>query len=126
MLKQKRIFTFSYLMIWIIFIVFRFNDLGKIIWLTQFIFSEQILVEWFHLERLHSKFNKVYDQLHDSFLNNIDENTPQGKTTIINAMVDYESAKSSACIKLSTNIFNKLNPELTKKWDQIRNELGMD
>ena len=126
MLYRKRLFTLFYLILWFIIILFRHNDLGIIIWLTQFIFSSHILAEWFHLEILGYKYDQIYNQFHSDFLNNIGENTPQAKATLVYAFANYESAKSSAAIKLSTRIFERQNPDLTKKWEKTRMDLGMD
>jgi len=44
----------------------------------------------------------------------------------LDAFVEYESAKSAAGLLLPTKIFDEINPELTKRWEQIKKELKMN
>lgn len=126
MLKSKRLFTCLYVLIWLLIIIGRENNLTFVTWVTQFVFSGEIVMQWVFLERLHYKYNHIYNELHNNYLNKIDGNTIEGKVTIINALVNYESAKASYGIKTSTKIFNEINPKLTHEWEKIRTLLRMD
>jgi hypothetical protein len=114
-----------YLVIWWV-LAFSSASLDVIIWIIQIIFSSEIIVQWFSLEILHRRQKHIYEELHTHFLHKTGDNSPGAIATILDSFASYESAKSSASCLLSTKVFNKLNPKLTKKWEQVRNELKMN
>ncbi len=126
MLCSKRIITSGYVAIWVLAFALRHNNLEILTWITQIVFSGAIIAQWMNLEVLRFRHENTYEQLHSHFLHEISENSPRAVATILDAFVAYESAKSSAGCLLSSKVFNKLNPEITKKWDQIRQELNMN
>ncbi len=126
MLVSKRFFIGAYLAIWMLLFSFQNVDLKVTIWITQIIFSTEIIVQWLSLEVLHIRQERTYEKLHTHFLHEVGGNSQRAIATILDSFVAYESAKSSASYLLSTKAFNKLNPSLTKKWEQVRNELNMD
>lgn len=126
MLIKKRSITAFYAIIWILAITLRHNNLEILTWITQLVFSGEIVASWIKLEMLRFRHERVYNQLHDHFHHSIGQETSNAKANIIDAFVAYESAKSAAGILLSTKVFNRLNPDLSKKWDQIRSDLNMD
>lgn len=126
MLYPKRLIIGGYILAWFIAFSLRHNDLDVLTWITQLVFSGEIIAQWLNLEFLRYRHDRTYEQLHNHFLHGIDSNKLEAKASILNSFTEYESAKASAGLLLSTKVFNKLNPSLTKKWSEIRNELKMD
>lgn len=126
MLSTKRLITGGYVALWLLAFSLRLNNLAILTWITQVVFSGEVVAQWLNLEVLRSRFEQVYEQLHSHFLYEIDANTSKTIATTLDSFVAYESAKSSAGILLSTKVFDQLNPALTEKWSQIRQELKMN
>lgn len=125
MLKKTRIAVGGYLLIWLVAVTTRKTNLDLITWITQIVFSGEIIVSWISLEILRLRHERVYERFYDFFRNNQKQN-PQALATILDIFTDYESAKSAASLKLSTKTFNRLNPSLSEKWTKIRKKLKMD
>jgi hypothetical protein len=126
MLQTKRFVVGGYAVAWLLAFTLRHNNLELLTWITQLVFSAEIVDQWLKMEVLRSKCEQTFDQLHAHFLHGIGESSAAAVATILDAFIMYESAKSSAGIKLSTKIFQKLNPTLSKEWEKIRRDLGMD
>jgi len=126
MLISKRLYIGAYLITWIFIFSFQNTNLNIIIWVTQIIFSGEIITQWLSLEVLRIRQERTYEKLHTHFLHEIGGNSKRAIATILDSFVAYESAKSSASYLLSTKIFNELNPKLTKEWEQVRSELKMN
>lgn len=126
MLVKKRVSTFGYLLVWLVLFAFRTTDLSVLIWITQVVFSQAILVQWFNMEVLCLRFDRVYDCLHAHFLHGIGGHTTKAVATILDAFVLYESAKAAAGLLLSTKVFEELNPALSEEWARARSDLGMN
>ena len=126
MLFNKRLITAGYAVLWVLAFSLRHNNLEILSGITQTLFSGEVLAQWINLEVLRFRYERTYERLNNHFFHEIGADTPKAIATILDNFVAYESAKSSAGILLSINIFNKLNPSLTKKWNMIRQELKMD
>ncbi len=126
MLVSKRLLVGIYLVIWVLLFSFRDIDLDLIIWVTQLVFSGEIIVQWLNLEVLRFRQERTYEKLHAHFLHEIGGDSQRAIATILDSFVAYEAAKSSASYLLSTKVFNELNSELTQKWEQVRSELKMN
>ncbi len=97
-----------------------------LIWITQLVFSGEIIAQWLSLEVLHSRYERTYEQLQMHFLHETGADSHRAIAAILGVFVDYEAAKSAAGLLLSTKIFEEINPGLTRKWEQIKNELKMN
>ena len=126
MLCRSRVITAGYLIAWIVAFALRHNDLDLLIWITQLVFSGEIIAQWLSLEVLHFRYERTYEQLHAHFLQEAGGSSQKAIATILDAFVEYESAKSAAGLLLPTKIFNQINPALTVKWEQIRKDLKMN
>lgn len=126
MLIKKRGLVLLYIAFWILLFSLRGTDLSTMMWVTQIVFSGDIIAQWLSLEALRARQERTYDRLHNHFLHKIGSGSAKEIATILDAFVTYETAKSSSSCLLSSKVFHKLNPSLTKKWEQIRNDLGMD
>lgn len=126
MLPSKRLYVGVYLVTWVLVFSFQNIGLNVTIWITQIVFSGEIITQWLSLEVLRIRQERTYEKLHTHFLHEIGGNSQRAIATILDSFVAYESAKSSASYLLSTKAFNKLNPALTEKWEQVRSELKMN
>lgn len=126
MLVSKRGLVLVYIASWVLLFSFRDTDLSIMMWITQIVFSGEIIAQWLSVEALRARQERTYERLHNHFLHKIGSDSAKEIATILDAFVTYETAKSSSSCLLSSKIFHKLNPSLTKKWEQIRNDLGMD
>lgn len=126
MLVGKRVLMLVYIACWVLLFSFRDTDLSIMMWITQVVFSGDIIAQWLSLEALRARQERTYERLHNHFLHKIGSDSAREIATILDAFVNYETAKSSSSCLLSSKVFHKLNPSLTKKWEQIRTDLGMD
>ena len=126
MAKKERIKVFLYFLLWIAAISCRSTDLGLVLTLTQVLFSGDILFHWIKLELLRSRNDNIYGQLYSHFLNRVSPTQNPGIAGILHSFASYESAKASASIRQSSEIFYRLNPRLSAEWDEIREQLGID
>jgi hypothetical protein len=125
MLSRKRVIIFGYLLAWLSAFSLRHDNLELLTWLTQLVFSGEILTEWLKLEILRFRHERTYDEIYSHFLHKLGQDSPCATANVLNAFVTHESAKSTAGILLSTNDFQKLNSTLSKRWEKICRELDM-
>ncbi|MBE9006662.1 hypothetical protein IQ259_16710 [Fortiea sp. LEGE XX443] len=125
MLGRKRIIIFGYLLAWLFAFFLRHDHLELLAWITQLVFSGEIIAEWLKLEILRFRYERTYDDLYSHFLHKIGQDSSHATANVLNSFVNYEAAKSSAGILLSTDDFEKLNPTLSKRWEKICQELDM-
>ena len=126
MLVRKRWVIGFYLVAWFLAFALRHNNLALITWITQLVFSGEIIAGWLKLECLRLRHERTYEQLHAHFLHGIGGDQPRAIANVLDAYVAYESTKAAAGMLLSSKIFEDLNPELTKRWEQIKHDLKMD
>jgi hypothetical protein len=126
MLFSKRLITLFYIIVWLFAISSRDTNFDLLTWITQILFSGEIITQWIKLEISRFKYENIYNQLHKHFLHKTGDTTPESIASILDIFVTYESEKLAAGIKLSSKFFYKLNPSLTKKWEKIRTELKMN
>lgn len=125
MLVTKRVIVGFYLFLWALAFTLRHNNLELLTWITQLVFSGEIVAGWLTLESLRFRHERTFEQLHAHFLYDIGDDAPSAVANVLDAFVAYESAKSSAGILLSSKVFHELNPTLIKRWEQIKADLGM-
>lgn len=125
MAKMERVKILIYFCIWFFAILYRNTDLGLLLIFTQMLFSGEIMIRWLKIEVLRAKNESIYEKLYTLFLNKVDSENKKHIGSILDAFASYESAKSSASIKQSTKVFNRLNQKLTNDWNDIRDSLGI-
>lgn len=123
MLVSKRWTVGIYVVLWVLAFALRHNSLQLLTWITQVVFSGRVFAGWLTLESLRFRHERTFDQLHAHFLHDIGDDVPRAIADVIDAFVEYESTKSSAGILLSSKVFNQLNSEISKKWEQIKMDL---
>ena len=125
MLERRRIIISIYLVAWITAILIRHDSLEIIAWITQLVFSGEIIAEWLKLEIFRFRCKQMYQELYDYFRLKSEQDSLNGIATVLNAYATYEAAKSDAGILLSKKDFNELNPTLSKKWEKICQKLNI-
>ena len=125
MLVSKRVITLAYMMLWVFLFAMPESNPETLMWITQLVFSTEVLIQWLTLELLRIAYKNTYDELHSLYLNEIHGEPPKAIATILDSFTAYESAKHSAGFLLSSKVFFKMNDELTEKWNQIREDLEM-
>ena len=126
MLQRERISVAGYLLIFILLIAIRSVSLHLILFLTQTLFSADIVVHWMKTESYCSRAARVRDRLRQFFLQGGNASTPEGLAIALIAFADYECAKDEAAMPLDEQIFQNLNPDLSTKWNKLRSELKID
>lgn len=125
MLKPERIKVALYSVLLLFALLSRESDLGVIVALTQTFFAGGILLGWIKLELLRIKNEGVYSSLYSLHLNQRRTFNANEVAMVLDEFAEYECAKSSASIKLSSRMFHKLNASLTEEWDTIKRTVGL-
>ncbi len=121
MARRERVKAAVYVALWLVFLHYRRTELVWIVAVSQAIFSEQILSKWLRLEWLRIRSEKTFDDVFKLF-----QTRPvvaQFNAHALDALAMYESAKATAAVTLSSNIFDKLNPSLSAEWDKVKTTL---
>lgn len=121
MAKTERFKVFSYIVIFIVVVLYRNTDLAVATASAQAVFSEQILSRWFRLEWLRARCDQTYNKLYAIF-----QSCPSRTTTnarVLECFAFYEAGKANAGIMLSSRVFNRLNPSLSYEWERIKTTL---
>lgn len=126
MAKKERKKVGLYALAYLFFVFNRSTDISVVIALSQLLFSEALIVRLITVEVLRSRLESIYDGLYAMYRHNLDLSKEAGYAEILNFFALYESAKASAGLKQSSEIFFKLNPILTKKWLEIKQQLNID
>ncbi|MEH2223151.1 hypothetical protein [Nostoc sp.] len=125
MLGRKRVIILGYLLGWFFAFSLRYDNLQLLMWITQLVFSAEIISEWLKLEILRFRHERTYEELYYHFLHKIGQDSSRAIANVLNALVNYEAAKSNAGILLSTKDFQELNPILSNRWKKICQELDI-
>lgn len=122
----ERIRILGYFAFWLLAVFWRDTPIDLLVVITQTVFSGEIIARLVSLELLRHRNEDLFEELYHEFLHQVDFDSPTGTACILDAFASYESAKAAASLKQSTKIFNEMNPQLIKEWDEIRSKLGID
>lgn len=125
MLPLVRAKTVVYLIIWFVILVVRQSSLELVLWISQIVFSVDILAYWLSLELLRWRHARVYDDLYQHFLHNHGEENAAGKATVLDLFATYESTKAVVGVLLDSKIFFRENAAISKKWEDLREKLSI-
>ena len=125
MLPMVRTKTFLYFAIWLVILAIRQRSLDLVIWISQLVFSIDILAYWLSLELLRLRHSRVYEDLYQHFLHNHGEETPEGRATILDLFATYESGKAVVGVLLDSKIFFRENSRISNYWNEIRGKLSI-
>ena len=122
--ERKRVVVYAVVYVFLVFN--RGTDISVVIALTQLLFSEELIVRLITIEVLRSRMESIFEGLYAMYRHSLDLSKEAGFAEILNFLVLYESAKASAGIKQSSEIFFRLNPELSNRWLEIKAQLKID
>lgn len=125
MLPSVRVKTVVYLIVWLVILIVRQSSLDLVLWISQIVFSVDILAYWISLEMLRSRHARVYDDLYQHFLHNHGEENAEGKATILDLFATYESSKAVVGVLLDSKVFFRENERISKKWEDVRGKLNI-
>jgi hypothetical protein len=123
MLTWQRTKILVYFGLWIVAVMNRAADIGTLAIIVQALFSEQIFSKHIRLEWLQRRSEAIYSKAHSLFLQK--SSTKHFMACSLEILCEYETAKASASIVLSSRIFNRDNPEITAQWDAVRSKLSL-
>jgi hypothetical protein len=126
MAARERAKVLIYFIVWILAALWRGTPLDILVVVTQTVFSGEILARLVSIEVLRHRNEALFEELYHEFLHKVDFRSSTGTACILDAFATYEAAKASAALKQSTRIFTALNPDLTRQWKEITEQLGMD
>lgn len=126
MAVRERIKVLIYFIVWILVALWRGTPLDILVVVTQTVFSGEILARLISIEVLRHRNEDLFEELYHEFLHKVDFHSSTGTACILDAFATYEAAKASATLKQSTRIFKALNPDLTRQWKEITEQLGME
>jgi len=125
MVNPERLKVAVYAILLLFSLLSRETDLSVIIALTQIFFAGGVLFSWIKLEILRMKNEQIYDSLYSLHLNQHEAFNVNEMATLLYTFAEYECAKSSASIKLSSRVFHKLNAALTEEWETIKRTISL-
>jgi hypothetical protein len=123
MVRRERKFLCAYVVIYLLIIFYRDTDLAFIAVVSQAIFSEQILSRYLRLEWFRMRTEKTFDEVYRMFQSKPDKDNLQAQT--LDFLVNYETTKATAGIPLSSRLFERLNPTLSREWECIKKKLNI-
>lgn len=118
MVKVERAKISIYAILWLVCLLYRRNDLGVVLVASQAVFSEQVLAKWIRLEWLRMRFERTFDDVYKLFQSQ--PPVEQFNAMALTSFSMYETAKANAAVTLSSKLFDKLNPSLSKEWEKIK------
>lgn len=125
MLVKERLKTVIYSCVLLLLLTCRQTSTGWLLLLAQTLFSADLVLSWLRMERFRYRTNRVHDSLKQFFLQDGSVATPNGMAIVLVAFTDYECAKDEAAFPFDSDIFNKLNPLLSKQWEEMKIQLNI-
>ncbi|WP_085507151.1 hypothetical protein [Thalassobacillus devorans] len=129
MAKRERVILGTFLLLFLLAILFRNTELELISILAQTLFASTLISAYLRLEVLHSKNKSIYNCLYDIFLfhsQSTSENDEKLSAKLLDCFVKYESAKAYSGVKQDSKVFLKINPQVTQEWEEIKRSLNIE
>lgn len=112
-----------YVIAWFGAVIYRDTPLPLLATCAQVIFGEQIIARFLRLLWLQWRCEQVFSDLAGAFTVGVTNPTFGARVMVI--YTKYEAAKALAGITLSSKIFEKVNPQLSATWDQLKRTHGI-
>lgn len=126
MLIKERIKIISYILLFLISLLYKGANLSAVAIIAQTLFSGEVICKWLYMECLKNENEKIYDGLYHLFLSYSDSRKNEFTAQVIDYLVKYESVKAYCGIKQSSKIFFQINSEVSKEWEDIKKKLKID
>lgn len=127
MLHKERWKSIISLIILFVLVLIRSTHIEVILFIVQLLFGTSIITTWIKLEIYKSETEKIYKKCRDIYLpiSKEQEVTNVNLSKILDITIEYETLKARMGVILSTKIFNEINPRVSEKWEEIKNELKL-
>lgn len=116
----------GYFILLLILSACRVTPTSWLVVLAQTLFSADLVLKLIRLERFRVRTVRVHDQIEQFFLQSGGEEKPNDVAVLIGAFTNYECAKDEAAMPLKAKYFNKLNAELSQKWEEMKRRLNLE
>ncbi|MPM46377.1 hypothetical protein SDC9_93076 [bioreactor metagenome] len=126
MLIKERIKITSYILLFLLSMLYRGANLSAVAIVAQTLFSGEVICKWLYMECLKNENEKIFEGLHHLFLSYSDGRKNEFIAQIIDYLVKYESVKAYCGIKQSSKIFFQINSEVSQEWEEIKKKLKID
>ncbi|WP_079708055.1 hypothetical protein [Paraliobacillus ryukyuensis] len=125
MLLRERTKVFLYITLWVLLLLIRQTQVELLSIIAQTLFSTSLLSNWIRLELYKREMEQTFEKCRSLFLQkNKQEIVPNTTVAeILDLTIGYESLKARMGISLSTRVFQKINPEVSKEWERIKGDL---
>jgi hypothetical protein len=119
--RRERAKLAIYFMVYLVCVFIRNTNYGIILAATQAVFSEQMISKAVRVEWLRTKCEVVHKDVYRLFQTN------PAKAAFLPMAIDsvllYETAKANAAVVIPSELFDRLNPELSTEWNEIKAKL---
>ena len=89
---------------------------------SEAIFSSFVMLDAVGLIIYEIRMKHLYDTAYSQFIS-VGITKPEQKIWILSYVVEYEAIKAHYRIRLDEKIFNQLNPQLSKEWDELQKSI---
>lgn len=107
----------------ILLMAFRWSSTNTLLLFAQTVFSVDVVWHWLRMERFLMRACRVKRELHQLFMHGGIAGDKKGFAIALAAFSNYECAKDEAAMPLDGKIFEKINIQATKEWDELRARL---
>ena len=121
-----RIKVCAYFVVLLILFTCRATPTSWLLVLAQTLFSADLVLKLVRLERFRVRTGRVHDHLEQFFLQAGGVEKPNDLAVLIGAFTDYECAKDEAALPLEGKYFEKLNPTLSRQWEEMKARLKIN
>lgn len=125
MLRFERVRVCVYVLAWLWAAFYRATDLELLAVAAQVLFSEQLFSRWVRMEWLRSRVERLYDDLYGLIQSTSHMASKEFRARVVEALIRYETSKAQAGLSLSSRLFNKMNTDLSVKWQSLSGQLGI-
>lgn len=125
MLRFQRASIVIYVFVWLWALFYRATDLELLTVAAQVLFSEQLLSRWIRMEWLRSRVERLYDDLYALIQSTSDKASKEFRARVVEGLIRYETSKAQAGVSLSSRLFNRMNDDLSVRWQAICSQLGI-
>lgn len=106
-------------------LTYRSTSTGWLLLIAQTLFSADLTLAWVRMERFRLRTMRVHESLRQFFLQDGGVDKPNGLAIVLVAFTDYESAKDEAGLILDSDIFKELNPVVSRRWEEMKEQLNI-
>lgn len=98
------------------------NNLNLVLLITQTLFSSEIIIAYLKGMNYKITLDKIYNNFYNFLV--VDKWNEKNEIILLDASIDYQCLLSYSKISLSSSLFKKMNPRLSKEWEEIENEIS--